>query len=552
MAILGVLKAGSAYLPLDPAIPKERLAFILEDSGASILLTHAHLRQTAAAEGDFDVLVIDDNLMASQRTQNPDVPLDPKNLAYIIYTSGSTGRPKGVLNTHENATRLFTTNQNRFQFHSDDRWTLFHSYGFDFSVWELWGALLYGGRLIVVPHDVSRSPRDFYELLVREGVTILNQTPSAFRQLVQYEVEAQPTGELQLRYIIFGGESLDLSRLTPWIERHGDQHPILVNMYGITETTVHTTYRVITRQDIESGLGSVIGDPNPDTSLNLLDARLNPVPACVPGEIFVGGPGLALGYLGRPALTAERFLPNPFAATPGERMYRSGDLARCRPNGEREYLGRVDRQVKIRGFRIELGEIEAALRLHPGIREAVVRARNDKASPQLVAYVVAASTPTTSSDLRHYLLGILPDYMIPSHFVTLDAVPLTSNGKTDEVALASLELARDEPLVERDTYPRSKQESLLIAIWSEVLCLEQVGVHENFFELGGDSILAIQIAHRVHQEGLSINPKQLFEHQTIADLRGSSAPRRNTGRMLPWPRVSVVKPLRVTMRTSGR
>src|SRR4051812_34131812 len=371
VAILGVLKAGAAYVPIDPAYPAERVAFVRADSGAALLLTAADLEGLDA--------------YGSERLA---IPLDAELPAYVIYTSGSTGTPKGVVVTHADVDRLLTATDPWFGFGPEDVWVLFHSYAFDFSVWELWGALRYGGRLLVLSFLESRDPEGFYRLLRDERVTVLNQPPSAFRQLVWAE-EAVLGGappDLALRYVIFGGEALEPASLAPWLARHGDQKPRLINMYGITETTVHVTYRPLTEADLTGG--SRIGRPIPDLAVHLLDAFLRPVPLGVPGEIHVGGAGLAEGYLDRPALTAERFVPDPFSGVPGARLYRSGDLARRRPDGDLEYLGRIDHQVKIRGYRIELGEIESALARHPAVREAVVMARSDGSDRSLVAYVV--------------------------------------------------------------------------------------------------------------------------------------------------------------------
>ena len=311
-------------------------------------------------------------------------------LAYVIYTSGSTGKPKGVLVSHYNVMRLFEATQAWYHFDERDVWTLFHSYAFDFSVWEIWGALLYGGRLVVVPYWVTRSPEAFYDLLGREQVTVLNQTPSAFRQLIRAERDAEVSQELALRLVIFGGEALELWSLGPWFERHGDHKPQLVNMYGITETTVHVTYRPLTVTDLNLASGSVIGGAIPDLQLYVLDMHLQPVPIGVAGEMYVGGAGLARGYLERPELSAERFIPDPYSKVPGARLYKTGDLVRYLPEGNLEFLGRLDHQVKVRGFRIELGEIEACLGGYPGVREVVVLAREDSpGEKRLVAYVVA-------------------------------------------------------------------------------------------------------------------------------------------------------------------
>ena len=433
IGLVGILKAGGAYLPLDPAYPKERVAFMLEDSRVAVVVTQRSL--AADLEGMAVTRVLLDEPLAGADT-NPEPVSTADDLAYVIYTSGSTGKPKGALITHYNVTRLFEATDPWYGFDRRDVWTLFHSYAFDFSVWELWGALLYGGRVVIVPYWVSRSPEAFRELLVRERVTVLNQTPSAFRQLIQAELSA-PRADLALRYVIFGGEALELQSLRPWFERYGDAQPLLVNMYGITETTVHVTYRPIRREDLESGQGSVIGVPIPDLQVYLLDPNGRPVPIGVPGELYVGGAGVARGYLNRAELTAQRFIPDPFSTTPGATLYRSGDLARRLENGDIEYLGRIDHQVKIRGFRIELGEIEAGIARHPVIREAVVIAREDApGDKRLVAYLVAENPPADLVDqLRALLRAGMPEYMVPAHFVTLEALPLTKNGKVDRKAL---------------------------------------------------------------------------------------------------------------------
>jgi amino acid adenylation domain-containing protein len=339
----------------------------------------------------------------------------------VIYTSGSTGRPKGVGVRHHNVTRLLDSTECWFSFGAEDAWTLFHSYAFDFSVWELWGALLYGGRVVVVPYWVSRSPESFLELLRRQRVTVLNQTPSTFRQLVAAEEAAEP-GSLALREVIFGGEALAPSSLAPWFARHGDARPRLVNMYGITETTVHVTWRALESADSEAEGRSPIGVPIPDLQLFVVDRWGGLVPPGVAGELCIGGAGLATGYLSRPALTATRFVPNGFSEVPGERLYRSGDLGRNLPSGELEYLGRIDFQVKVRGFRIELGEIESALHRSPSVREAVVLLRGEGSAGRLVAWVVPDGE-TSPEALREELLTRLPEYMVPAAFVQLERFP---------------------------------------------------------------------------------------------------------------------------------
>ncbi|MEG4215637.1 amino acid adenylation domain-containing protein [Microcoleus sp. Pol14C6] len=522
VGILGTLKAGGAYVPLDPANPRDRLAFILEDAQVNVLLTEEKLLQTLPKSSAKIVCLDAERSAFSQHSkENPASATTAENLAYIIYTSGSTGIPKGVLVPHSNVVRLFAATHSRYNFNEQDVWTLFHSYAFDFSVWEIWGALLYGGRLAIVPYSVSRSPQDFYSLLCKEKVTVLNQTPSAFYQLIKTEESVGIGEDLSLRLVIFGGEALDLQSLKPWFDRHGDRHPQLVNMYGITETTVHVTYRPLTAADLSKN-ASLIGRSIPDLQVYLLDRNCQPVPIGIPGEIYVGGAGVARGYLNQPELTADRFIPNPFNDSLKAQLYKSGDLARYLPNGDIEYLGRIDHQVKVRGFRIELGEIEAALGQHPDVAQAVVVVREDVlGDKRLVAYIIANSTQNKHSilihELRCFLKEKLPEYMVPAAFVTLEALPLTNNGKVDRKALPAPDRDRPE-LEEAFAAPRTAIEKILAEIWAQVLGLEQVGIDDNFFELGGDSILSIQVISKANQAGLLLTPKQLFQHQTIAQL----------------------------------
>ena len=389
IAVLGVLKSGGGYLPLDPAYPKDRRAFMLEDARVPVLLTETGLLGEVPNHSGVTICIDSDwPSIANEPATNPEPLSKPENVAYVIYTSGSTGKPKGVMVTHANVTRLFTSTDRWFGFGPQDTWTLFHSFAFDFSVWEIWGALLYGGRLVVVSLATARSPEQFHELLVQHQVTVLNQTPSAFRQLIVADQESCNWNRLALRYVVFGGEALEFKTLQPWIERHGD-NPALINMYGITETTVHVTYYKINTASAGDETVSIVGVPIPDLHVYVLDNQRQLVPIGVPGEMYVGGHGVARGYLHRPELTAERFIPHPFSPEPGARLYKTGDLARFLPNGNLQYLGRIDHQVKIRGFRIELGEIETTLDSHPGVRQSLVMAREDAAGDKrLVAYVV--------------------------------------------------------------------------------------------------------------------------------------------------------------------
>jgi amino acid adenylation domain-containing protein/FkbM family methyltransferase len=412
VGLLSIIKAGAAYVPLDPASPHERLSFILADTQAPVLLSQQQLiTQLPEYEGHLVRLDSDWGKISTESRENPISGVLAENLAYVIYTSGSTGKPKGVLVTHANVVRLFESTYDWYHFDKYDVWTLFHSYAFDFSVWELWGALLYGGRLVVVPYFGSRSPEAFYHLLCKEQVTVLNQTPSAFYQFIQAEETAAQ--KLALRLVIFGGEALEFQRLKLWFDRHGEETPQLVNMYGITETTVHVTYYPLSAADLRSNSGSVIGCPIPDLQVYILDKYRQLAPIGVVGEIYVGGAGLARGYLNRPELTAQRFISHAFGKESAQRLYKTGDLARFLPNGSIEYLGRIDHQVKIRGYRIEPGEIEAVLDQHPAVRQSIVLAREDMTDDKrLVAYVVIAQQdyPTEQQ------LFQLPNHLQVFHF----------------------------------------------------------------------------------------------------------------------------------------
>jgi len=513
ISILAVLKAGGTYVPLDPQYPSDRLRFIMEDSGITLLLTEEAL--VSAIPAVVTELLIIDKIEFSPNV-NFAAQILPHQAAYIIYTSGSTGQPKGCLVTHNNVVRLMQNTAAWFSFNENDVWTLFHSFAFDFSVWEIWGALIYGGKIVVVPYLESRSPQAFRTLLQQEGVTILNQTPSAFRQLIRAEQEFADKLS-SLRAIIFGGEALELQSLKPWIERYGVSHPRLINMYGITETTVHVTYRPILEEDISQNRGSVIGIPIPDLSLYILDEALEPSPLGVSGEIYVGGMGVSRGYLNRPILTAERFIPDPYSQQPGARLYRTGDLARWLPNGDIEYLGRCDLQVKVRGFRIELGEIKTALAALPQVSEAVVivhsETENDK---RLVAYVVPNSQ-TDGNELRTALKERLPDYMIPAAFMLLDAMPLTAQGKINRKALPTPDW--NQGAARRSLIaPQTNAQKVICHVWEQVLGLKSIGIEDNFFDLGGDSILALRVVTEMRRQGWILTPKQIFQSQTVERL----------------------------------
>ncbi|GER90192.1 hypothetical protein KDW_43540 [Dictyobacter vulcani] len=518
IGILGILKAGGAYVPLDPAIPEDRLTFILADAQVAVILTQQHI-QARFAQFEGEIICLDEQeRFTPSSTENPPTEIKPESLAYVIYTSGSTGKPKGVLVTHNNIMRLFKATQHWYNFTADDVWTLFHSYAFDFSVWEIWGPLLYGGKLVVVPYWMSRSPQDLHAEMLRTGVTILNQTPSAFRLLQQTILASDRQEKLALRLIFFGGEALEFQSLGPWFERFGDQQPQLVNMYGITETSVHTTYRPVIRQDLKAGLISNIGCAFPDLCLLVLDQYKQPVPIGVIGELYVGGAGVARGYLRRDELTAERFMADPLNMQPEIMFYRSGDLVRYQQNGDLEYIGRIDTQVKIRGHRIELGEIESILIKHVSIQDCVVVAREIGAEQQrLVAYIVVSHEDLENATLQEYLQSYLPEYMVPALFVRMDSLPLTANGKVDRRALPAPD---KNTLVDARRYvePRTPVEKIIASIWEQVLGVERVGLNDNFFALGGDSILSIQIVALINQNSLHVTAKQLFQYQTVATL----------------------------------
>ena len=522
-SLIGVLKSGSAYAPIDPNYPSDRIEFVLSDCNASAVVTTSEIAKRLELKSDRLVLI--DQLDQSsdlQNIENPNVETHSDQLAYLIYTSGSTGKPKGVMVTHANATRLFSSTEHWFQFGSADTWTLFHSFAFDFSVWEIWGALLYGGKLVVVPYEVSRSPQDFYRLLCDQNVTILNQTPSAFRQLIRADERLHETCSHSLRTVVFGGEALEFHSLKPWVDRYGDQAPRLINMYGITETTVHVTYRPVTAEEVNGESSSLIGEPIPDLQLHVLDENLSPAPVGTVGEIFVAGAGVAKGYLNRPELTDERFIDNPVDSgldSGSGKWYKTGDLGCFRADGELEYHGRSDRQVQLRGFRVELGEIESRLHSHDAFSEAVVVIRRGDSEEQtLVAYLitVAGAAMPTVSELRAFVGDTLPDYMIPQFFVPIDEIPLTANGKLNVGALP-LPQAKipDGDIVP----PETETEKKIASVWCDLLKVEQVSVTGTFFEWGGQSLMLPSMEIQLNE----LFPNQfamvdLFQHPTIESL----------------------------------
>jgi amino acid adenylation domain-containing protein len=522
VGMLGILKAGAAYVPLDPCYPYTRLNYIAADCGLRHVLADrddhewlpgfsGHCLLLANAEGEGEA--------QASRVNSLPVRTEPGCLAYVIYTSGSTGVPKGTLVTHGNLSRLFTATRRLFEFTGRDIWSMAHSYSFDFSVWEIWGALVHGGRLVIVPRTLTQSPADMLALLRDQRVTVLSQTPSAFYHLARADADTNGGSQqdLSLRYVIFGGEALSFSQLRTWMTRHGDSRPRLVNMYGITETTVHATVRPISLEDVAAGSGSMIGHALPDLRLHVLDDAHQPVAAGQAGELYVGGAGVAVGYLNRPGLTAARFVPDPWGP-PGDRMYRSGDLVRRLGDNDLEYVGRTDDQVNLRGFRIELGEIEAALLRLPGVDAAVVLLRHDRSGePFLAAHVATQVTSLDHDTLRDQLAKLLPDYMVPHAYALHDTLPVTVNGKVDRSALPDVYKTRQ---ARKSGYaaPRNRSEQLLARAWADVLDVESIGIDDNFYALGGDSIRSIQVLARARQIGIEFELTDLLREQSVRRL----------------------------------
>jgi amino acid adenylation domain-containing protein/thioester reductase-like protein len=513
VGLVGIIKAGGCYLPIKPDFPTDRINFMLENSEAPILLTVPEFYHLA---GDYKGEVIDftDEKIYCGDSSNLENINSPSDMIYIIYTSGSTGKPKGVMLEHRNIVRLFhnskfNSGNDYYNFNDRDVWSLFHSFCFDFSVWEMYGALLYGGKIVLVPRKTAMEPAEFLKLLKREKVTVLSQTPGAFYNLIEEDLRTDDH-DLCIRYVTFGGEELKPAMLKKWHDKYPDAK--LINMYGITETTVHVTYREITDREIDAKISN-IGIPIPTLRTYIMDKNLKLVPVGVPGEICVAGDGVARGYLKRPEKTAEVFVENPYI--PGERIYRSGDLARMLPNGEMEYLGRIDFQVKIRGFRVELGEIENLLLKHENISKAVVIAKQDRDGNRYLAAYYEADRNLTIPELKEYLLKQLPDYMVPSYFVKLDKMPLTPNGKVSRKELP-------DPTESVQTgaefiKPRNDAEEKILKAWRKILELDRISVIDNFFDLGGHSLKAVALVAELQKE-FDVTVNEIFEFQTVAKL----------------------------------
>jgi amino acid adenylation domain-containing protein len=514
VGILGILKAGGAYVPLDPDFPAERLAAMMDDARMSVLVTQQQCTAALPAPG-VRVVCLDWDRIAQQSVGNPTGEVTPANLAYVMYTSGSTGTPKGVMVEHRQVVAFLYGFEHMAPSREGSIGTTVCPFGFDVSVWEYFSTLCFGGTLHVVSPEIAMAPEEFARYLITQRVTSAYIPPALLSDVAEHL--EQQHAPIALSRLLVGVEPIKQGTLQRFRNLSGQMH--IINGYGPTEATVCATlfpFRVATEPERLAPIGTGIRG----YEVYLVDTSIQPVPIGIPGELLVGGAGLARGYLNHPELTAERFIPHPFSAVPGARLYKTGDMARYLPDGTIEFLGRSDEQVKIHGYRIEPEEIEAALRQHPAVREAVVLARANVhyGDRRLVAYLIASQKPApTSRTLRTFLQQKLPAYMIPSAFVVLESFPRTLNGKLDRQALP---IPDATPALSAATFvaPRTPVECMLASIWADVLGLEQVGMHDNFFELGGDSIRGIQVVAKATRVGLRLIPKSLFQHQTIAEL----------------------------------
>ncbi|QBJ94799.1 non-ribosomal peptide synthetase [Rhodococcus sp. ABRD24] len=528
VATLAVLTAGAAYLPIDPGSPSDRIALVLEDAAPTCVLSveavSGVLGPVSAPIVELDAATTRCRLAELRPEPVPDAertgPLRPDNAAYVIYTSGSTGRPKGVQVCHRSAVALLTNVRTLFEFDLEDVWTMFHSYAFDVSVWEMWGALASGATLVLVDPSIARSPADFVDLLRRERVTVLNQTPGAFYQVI----ECGAVADLPLRYVFVGGEELALEQVARWYDRRPPGADTVVEMYGVTEATVVDTTAPLVRGDLADVPPGVIGRGAPGVGVYVLDRRLHPVPRGVVGDLYISGDQIARGYSGRPGPTAARFVAHPLA-TDGRRMYRTGDLARWTSGGRLEFLGRSDFQVQVRGFRVELGEIESGLLQTVGVARAVVVAqRGDSGSgDRLIGYVVPATGfELDPVEVRDDVSGRLAPYMVPAAVVVLDDLPLTVNGKVDRKALPEPDFGAFTGV---GRAPFGPVEEVLARLFTRVLGVSSVSADDSFFALGGDSIMAIQLVSRAREEGIVFAPQDVFERGTVAGLAAAAQTR---------------------------
>ncbi len=514
VAALAVLKAGGAYVPIDPAYPLQRFKYLVEDSGVSILLTHRAVPEGLNPQSTKIIPLESHWSRIAQGPQhNPSSTVDGSNLAYIVYTSGSTGKPKGVMVSHES---LINSTRARVRHYSSQpgRFLVLSSFSFDSSVAGIFWTLSSGGELWLPPEGTQQNVARIAEFVRRSSITHLLAVPSLHRALLIYATNHEIES---LRTVIVAGESCPVDLLAAHF-RHLPGSA-LFNEYGPTEATVWCT--VYQANAAHHSRSVPIGKPIANMEVHILNSQFKPVGPGEAGELYIGGPQLARGYLDRPDLTAEKFLPDPFSKVPGTRLYRTGDLAGYCADDDVEFLGRADQQVKVRGHRIELEEIESALREHPQVKEALVTGKNDVQEHQkLVAYVMSRTGEIDAAELRRFLSRSLPSYMVPSIYVPLDALPLNANGKLDRLALPD-----PKPMELQNTYvaPRTPVEQILANLWVDVLGIKRVGIHDNFFELGGDSILGLQMAARANQAGIRLNITQIAEQPTIAELAAGCA-----------------------------
>lgn len=519
IAMLAILKAGSCYVPVEPGFPKERIDFILEDSQAALVISS---RARRSILGHDNVLLIDETDTASLPATNPNINIADSSLAYIIYTSGTTGKPKGTMIEHRNVVEVLTNSSGVLDFKQDDSWICVHSICFDFSVWEIFGALLFGNCLTIVPKEVVRNVVTFVDVL-KKGATILSLTPTAFYSMMDYLVQEEDAGHFELRYVILGGEAVSPARFKEWENKFPTIR--LINGYGVTETAIFFSFKQITKELIESNISN-IGKPIPGLNPYILDTEMKSVPGGESGELFIGGRAVGRGYINQPVLHAKHFVPDPF--NPGALLYRTGDIVRQLPGGEMEYIGRLDNQVKIRGYRIELGEIEKNIYGFGGIRNTVVTVFKSPAEElYITAYVVSDNTNpgfVKSSDseeqetrLKEYLATKLPEYMIPYYVVFLDEIPVTNSGKADKDKLP-LPQPKEKSSA---NHPRTNEEKVMISIWSEVLGIgkELIGVDTSFFDLGGHSLLLTRLSAEIfYRFGVRIPIEELFSDPTVEKL----------------------------------
>ena len=513
IGILAILKCACAYVPIDPKYPKERRGYLIKDSGIKLLLVDNASEELV--ENEVVNKIIIPNNCPNTAVENPDLIVGKTNLAYVIYTSGTTGQPKGVLVEHHNVLRLFHETNHWFSFSNNDIWTLFHSVCFDFSVWELWGALLFGGTLVIVPYAVTRKPEQFYNLVCEEKITVLNQTPSAFRGFIAANGKNINQHELSLRYVIFGGESLDVNMLKGWFNQYGNSVE-LINMYGITETTVHVTYKKISSDFVHTTTSNSIGKPIPDLKLFLLDQQKNLLTKGEVGEIYIAGEGLARGYLNRPALNAERFLAIPHLDE--GRFYRTGDLALEDTSGDFIYKGRVDNQIKLNGFRIEPEEIENLVKSKSNVLDAIILVKHfDEGDKQLISFVLTSQEDlkTLSDELNVFFKNTLPIHMRPYKNIVLNEFPITANGKIDKKAL----LASIENLESNNKHSLKAISQTIESVWKSALETSEYDYDDDFFDLGGSSLALVRMLSTISDVfNIQLEMSAFFDGMTLASL----------------------------------